>query len=64
MPYHWHDAYEFILELEGCFSITVKQREYIIKKEELVAINPMEIHTSLSLTGDRSITIIIPSIFF
>ena len=64
IPYHWHDAYEFILELEGRFAMTVKQKEYIMQAGEIIAINPMEIHTSNSLSGDCSITVIIPSMFF
>lgn len=64
VPYHWHDAYEFGLELEGSFAITVKHKEYIIREGDIIAVNPMEIHTSRSLSGDCSITVIIPSIFF
>lgn len=64
VPYHWHNAYELILIIEGNVKIMLKQTEYLLTPGSFLIINPQEIHSCISVNGDSSITAIIPSDFF
>lgn len=64
VPYHWHNAYELILIIEGTVKVTLKQTEHTLTPGSFLIINPQEIHACVSVNGDRSITAIIPSEFF
>jgi len=44
MSYHWHMEYEIIRILEGCFVVTLDEREYLAKKGDILFLNSGTLH--------------------
>ncbi len=45
---HWHNYIELFYVLEGAFSISVVDQEYQLSPDELILVNPFELHASLN----------------
>lgn len=44
MSYHWHMEYEIIRILEGCFVVTLDEREHLAKKGDILFLNSGTLH--------------------
>ncbi len=47
MPYHWHIEYEIIRILEGCFTISLDEKEFHAKKDDIIVINSGTLHAGI-----------------
>jgi len=43
---HWHDALEILFVLDGNIQIGIGNSSYLLQKEDIIVINPNEIHTT------------------
>lgn len=51
---HWHNAIEILFVLKGSINITVRDQSYLLKENDLILINNMEIH-SINKTKEDNI---------
>ena len=64
VPYHWHRACEIILITAGELRVTVRQEEYQLYAGDGIIINSGEIHSTVSVSGNSSLLMIIPDEFW
>lgn len=64
VPYHWHRACEIILITSGELRVTVRQEEYALGSGDGIIINSGEIHSTVSVSGNSSLLLIIPDEFW
>lgn len=60
VPKHWHNHIEIIYILDGYLEVAINNTEYLIGKDQLIVINPSEIHSTASKNFNTSILLQIP----
>ncbi len=58
---HWHDALEILFVLEGSIHIGIGNSVHQLQKEDLIVINPNEIHTTSAHSGNLVLALQISS---
>ena len=64
VPYHWHRACEIIFITSGELCVTVRQQEYHLGAGDGIVINSGEIHSTVSVSGNSSLLMQIPDVFW
>lgn len=60
-PYHFHQTFELIFVHSGELSMTINDKNYIVKKNELAFIFPHQLHSFTCRCSCRFILLIFPS---
>ena len=60
VPKHWHNHMEIIYILEGSLEVAINNSVYTVLKDQLIAISPRDIHSTINKHGNKSILLQIP----
>lgn len=60
---HFHDWIEIVYLLTGTLTFYIEDKEYHLKKDQFIVVDPMSIHNSESLQGNTAILLQIPMSF-
>lgn len=60
VPKHWHSHLEIIYILDGYLEVAINNSEYLIGKDQLIIINPRDIHSTANKNFNTSILLQIP----
>lgn len=60
-PYHFHKSFELIFVYDGHLSMTINDKEYLLKKNELAFIFPNQLHSFASRGFSHIVLLIFPS---
>ena len=45
---HWHNSIEILFVLSGTMSVTVEEKEYTLREDDILLVNPHHIHETSS----------------
>lgn len=57
---HWHRSLEIIYLMTGSLEININGVDYILKENDLIVINPLEIHSTTCKYGNTAVVLQIP----
>ncbi|WP_461257805.1 AraC family transcriptional regulator [Treponema sp. R80B11-R83G3] len=67
-PSHWHSAMELIMPIEGSYKVQLRNKTYLLKKNDILIIPPLAVHGITvppdSKKGKRIILMVEPTVLF
>ncbi|OPJ63363.1 AraC family transcriptional regulator [Clostridium oryzae] len=60
---HWHNHLEIIYLLDGELEVNINKYKYLLKKDDLIVINPKDIHSTINRYGNSALLLQIPCEF-
>ncbi len=62
---HWHGNYEFLMVLDGSVAVRVGKKDFLLKEDDFILINPNEMHsTSMTEESNKLIALQIDPDFY